>query len=46
LVYRKLTDVTLDSNGDASYMGEKALLTGARLRLVISGTNIKFGTSI
>jgi hypothetical protein len=46
LIYRKLTDVTLDSNGDASYMGEKALLTGARLRLVISGTNIKFGTSI
>jgi hypothetical protein len=46
LVYRKLTDVVLDSNGDASYQGARALLKGSRLRLVITGTNIKFGTAI
>ena len=46
LVYRKLTDVTLDANGDATYQDSKALLKGTRLRLVISGTNIKFGTTI
>jgi hypothetical protein len=46
LTYKKLTDVTLDGNGDATYQGSKALLKGTRLRLVISGTNIKFGKTI
>ena len=45
-VYKKLTDVMLDANGDATYQGAKALLKGTHLRLVISGTNIKFGRTI
>jgi hypothetical protein len=46
LIYKKLTDITLNGNGDATYQGNKALLKGTRLRLVISGTNIKFGKTI
>jgi ribosomal protein S24E len=46
LVYKKLTDVTLDVNGDATYQSASTLLKGTRLRLVISGTNIKFGVVI
>jgi len=46
LVYKKLTDVTLDVNGDASYQSTSSLLKGTRLRLVISGSNIKFATTI
>jgi hypothetical protein len=45
LVYLKLADITLDDKGDALYKGEKALLEGTRLRLVMSGSNIKFGTA-
>ena len=46
LIYKKLTDVTLDVNGDASYQSTSSLLKGTRLRLVISGSNIKFATTI
>ena len=45
LVYLKLADIKLDDMGDALYKGEKALLEGTRLRLVMSGSNIKFGTA-
>ena len=45
-IYKKLTEVMLDANGDATYQGAKALLKGTHLRLVISGTNIKFGRTI
>lgn len=45
LVYLKLADIKLDVNGDAIYKGEKALLDGTRIRLVMSGSNIKFGTA-
>ena len=46
LVYRTLGEVSLDERGDAVYQGQNSLLKGSRLRLVISGSNIKYGTTI
>lgn len=46
IVYQKLGNVTLDSRGDAVLDVANRLLKGSRLRLVIDGSNIKFGTSI
>ena len=46
LIYKTLGTLSLDESGDAQFNGQKALLKGSRLRLVIEGSNIKYGTTI
>jgi hypothetical protein len=45
-VYVSLGNIALDEKGDAVFTGEKSLLKGSRLRAVIQGSNIKYGTTI
>ena len=46
MIYKTLGLVTLDDKGDAVFQENEALLKGSRLRLVIQGSNIKYGTTL
>ena len=45
LTYKTLSMLKLDQRGDATFLGEKALLKGSRLRLIMEGSNLKWGLS-